>query len=67
MTKTSLDVEGRNAGKVEIRGDELVFKSQNGKKVFDLCLPTVKDAQKNSDKSDLVLTFEQVPCVMLIS
>jgi hypothetical protein len=37
-----------------------VFKGQNGKKIFDLCLPNVKDAQKNSDKSDLVLTFEQV-------
>ena len=38
-----------------------MFEGQNGKKIFDLCLPNIKDAQKNSDKSDLVLTFEQVP------
>ena len=46
----SMDVEGRNAGKVEIRGDELVFKSQSGKKVFDLCLPNVKDAQTECNR-----------------
>jgi hypothetical protein len=60
LTKVSIDVEGRNAGKLEVTGDELVFKTQQGKKVFDLCLPNVKDVQKNSDKCDLVLTFEQV-------
>ena len=27
-----MDVEGRNAGKIEIRGDELVFKGLNAKK-----------------------------------
>ena len=60
LTKVSIDVEGRNAGKLEVTGDELIFKTQQGKKVFDLCLPNVKDVQKNSDKCDLVLTFEQV-------
>ena len=32
LTKTAMDVEGRNAGKIEIRGDELVFKGLNAKK-----------------------------------
>ena len=59
LTKVALDVEGRNAGRLEVRGDELVFKGEKGKKVFDIALPTVKSTQCSADKNDLVLTFEQ--------
>lgn len=59
LSKVALDVEGRNSGKLEVRGDEIVFKSEKGKKIFDVALPTVKSTQCNADKNDLVLTFEQ--------
>jgi structure-specific recognition protein 1 len=59
LSKVALDVEGRNSGKLQVRGDEIVFRSEKGKKIFDMALPNVKSTQCNAEKNDLVLTFEQ--------
>lgn len=59
LSKITVDIEGRNAGNLDVRGDEMVFRGEKGKKMLDICLPDVKTTQCNPEKCDLVLTFEQ--------
>ena len=59
LAKVAMDVSGRNSGKLDVRGDELVLRGESNKKVFDLALPDVKSTQCNVEKNDLVLTFAQ--------
>eukprot|EP00290_Baffinella_frigidus_P006787 CAMPEP_0180134954 /NCGR_PEP_ID=MMETSP0986-20121125/10508_1 /TAXON_ID=697907 /ORGANISM="non described non described, Strain CCMP2293" /LENGTH=533 /DNA_ID=CAMNT_0022075491 /DNA_START=120 /DNA_END=1718 /DNA_ORIENTATION=+ len=58
MKKMKTDVQGKNFGQLEMHGDELVFKV-GSKRLLDVTLSDVSNAQVSAQKDEIVLEFTQ--------